>query len=209
MKNHDVNQSKTKKAKKIPRCGHASANYLAEPIKINEDGVSRETTMEELVKRREAGERFLKVEGRPIYARIEADKYEQIMRPLWKENKQAKRRLACIYENKPYCKGKDCDSCEHPVYAEESIDRLDGLGGIGLPSTADAAEVSEHKEKYTALYNAVGELDPTDWKILLMKAEDKSEREIAEALGYRSKTSIVKRLEHMIPQLREKLKNYF
>ena len=111
------------------------------PIVINEDGINRDTAVDELVRRKEAGEKFLKVKGQSVYAPIDAQKYTAIMRPIWREDKREKRNFHCIF--------------------------------------------------------------------LLLTAAGRSERAIAESLGFRSKESVRKRKAKFLPKLQKRLKNFF
>ena len=179
------------------------------PIVINEDGINRDTAVDELVRRKEAGEKFLKVKGQSVYAPIDAQKYTAIMRPIWREDKRERRNFHCIYKNKACCKGRDCDSCTNPVYLLKSLERALETNDPELPVIEDVADSHIRTERDIELYKAIGELDPKDLKILLLTAAGRSERAIAESLGFRSKESVRKRKAKFLPKLQKRLKNFF
>lgn len=182
-------------------------NNASKVIQIHENGTSRATTMDELIRRRAAGEKFLKVKGKPIYALTEPDKHTEIMRPIWREDKREKRSQECIHKGKPYCEGRNCDGCTSIEYATDSIERLHECGG--LVPTVEAAETTYCRNLlYRELAEAMHELDETDAKILQMTADRVPEREIAAALGFKSKNSIVKRRDKMLPQLQKRLESF-
>lgn len=176
-------------------------------IQINENGTSRVTTMDELIRRRAAGEKFLKMTGKAVYVLTDADKYTAIMRPIWREDKREKRSLECIHHGKSCCAGRNCDGCTSLEYATESLDRLAECGG-SLPATEDAASKVCRDVLYRELAEAMRELDETDAKILRMTADGISERDIAATLGFKSKTSVVKRREKLLPRLQKRLQDF-
>lgn len=182
--------------------------FVPVAIKINEDGDSRITTIEELVQRRAKGEKFLKVKGKPIYSPTDTASYSAIMRPIWREDKREKRSLVCIYKGKPCCKDCDCDSCTHPVYMTKSLEQSIEVNDPEIPVIEDVAATVNRKQLVNEMYQAITELDPKDIKILLLKASEMSERVIAEKVGFSSKTSVVKRLNKIIPRLQSRLKNF-
>ena len=184
--------------------------YVSQTIKIHENGESRITTFDELALRRDNGECFLKVAGKPIYAPVDADKYQKIMRPIWREEQRVKREWDCLYkDNRKSCPIQDCDKCPHKIYTKESVDFVMENGGQELPTRDDVADEFVREQGYEEMYRAVRNLDPIDLKILLLKAEGKSEREIARMLGFKSKSSVQKRLAKALPPLREHLENFF
>ncbi|MBO6293410.1 MAG: sigma-70 family RNA polymerase sigma factor [Selenomonas sp.] len=187
--------------------------YVPAQIQIHENGEVRDTDVSELVRRRARGEKFLKVKGRPVYALTDADTYSAIMRPIWSEDKKEARRLHCIYEGKACCNGRDCDNCTQPVYRMKSLERAMEINDLELHDAeacdgADAAEIMIGKERNNELYRAIEELDDVDLKILLLTAAGKSERDIAEALGFRSKESIRKRKKKFLPRLQKQLEKF-
>lgn len=183
--------------------------YVPKPIKIHENGESRNTTVEELVLRRKHGECFLKVAGKPIYAPVEAEKYTQLMCPIWREDRREKREWDCLYKgNRTSCPCQECDGCPHKVYAKESVNFLIDKKSEDLPSCDDVADTFDRKKAYEEMYKAVRNLDPVDLQILLMKADGKTEREIAKKLKFKSKTSVQKRMAKALPPLREHLEKF-
>ena len=183
--------------------------YVPKPIKIHEDGKSRRTTLEELINRRENGECFLKVAGKPIYAPVEAEKYTRLMRPIWREDRREKREWDCLYKDKTKsCPYQACDDCPHKVYAKESVNFLMDRKIEELPTQDDVADTFTRQRAYEEMYKAVRNLDPVDLKILLMKADGKTEREIARKLKFKSKTSVQKRMAKALPPLREHLEKF-
>lgn len=183
--------------------------YIAKSIRIYENGESRSTTLEELITRRENGERFLKVAGKPIYVPVDAEKYTKIMRPIWREDRRAKRELECLYKNnRKLCQYQRCEKCLHQTYLKESFNFLDDKDCKEWLSDDDVADTLARQKAYEEMYKAVGKLAPTDLKILLMKANGMSERDIAKELGFKSKTSVHKRMDKVLPPLRKHLESF-
>ena len=182
--------------------------YVPVPIQIRENGRIRGTGMDELVRRKAAGEKFLKASGRAIYAPVDVDQYSAVMRPIWREDKREKREQHCIYEGKPCCANRSCDGCSHPVYRTISLERAVELNDPALPVHEDAGKTVSCRERNRKLYEALGELDPIDHEILVRRAAGESERTIAAAVGFKSKESIRKRMNKFMPGLQAQLKDF-
>lgn len=183
--------------------------YVPKAIMIHENGESRSTNFGELITRRENGERFLKVAGKSIYVTVDAEKYTKIMRPIWREDRRAKRELECLYKNnRKSCPSQNCEKCLHQTYLKESFSLLADKNSKELLSSDDVADTLIRQTAYEEMYKAVGKLAPTDLKILLMKANGMSERDIAKELGFKSKTSVHKRMDKVLPPLRKHLESF-
>ena len=182
--------------------------YVPVPIQIHENGRIRDTGMDELVQRKAAGEKFLKVLGQTIYALVNAEQYSAIMRPIWREDKREKRGQYCIYEGKPCCANRSCDGCSHPVYRTISLERAVEVNDPEIPVHEDVADTAAREERSRRLYEALGELDPIDYEILVRRAAGESERAIAAAVGFKSKESIRKRMNKFMPGLQAQLKDF-
>ena len=183
--------------------------YVSVPIQIHENGRIRDTGRDELIRRKTVGEKFLKATGQAIYAPVDADQYAAIMRPIWREDKQEKRSLHCIYEGKPCCAERDCESCTQPVYRTESLERAVEVNDPRLPVHEDPADAAVREERKRKLREVIDALDPIDHEILILKASGQSEREIAAAVGFKSKESVRKRMKKFMPMLREQLKDFY
>ena len=181
--------------------------YVPVPIQIHENGRIRDTGMDELVQRKAAGEKFLKVSGQTIYALVNAEQYSAIMRPIWREDKREKRGQHCIYEGKPCCANRSCDGCSHPVYRTISLERAVEVNDPALPVHEDVADTAAREERNRRLYEAIAKLDPIDHEILIRRAAGQSEREIAAAVGFKSKESVRKRMKKFMPGLQEQLED--
>lgn len=182
--------------------------YVPVPIQIHENGRIRDTGMDELVRRKAAGEKFLKASGRAIYAPVDAEQYSAVMRPIWREDKREKREQHCIYEGKPCCANRSCDGCSHPVYRTISLERAVEVNDPEIPVHEDVADTAAREERSRRLYEALGELDPIDHEILVRRAAGESERTIAAAIGFKSKESIRKRMNKFMPKLQAQLKDF-
>ena len=182
--------------------------YVPVPIQIHENGRIRDTGMDELVQRKAAGEKFLKVSGQTIYALVNAEQYSAVMRPIWREDKREKRGQHCIYEGKPCCANRSCDGCSHPVYRTISLERAVEVNDPEIPVHEDVAETVSCRERNRRLYEVLSELDPIDYEILVRKAAGESERTIAAAVGFKSKESIRKRMNKFMPRLQAQLKDF-
>ena len=181
--------------------------HVPVPIQIHENGRFRDTGMDELVRRKATGEKFLKASERAIYAPVDAEQYSAVMRPIWREDKREKRGQHCIYEGKPCCANRSCDGCSHPVYRTISLERAVELNDPALPVHEDVTETVSCRERNHKLYEALGELDPIDHEILIRRAAGESERAIAAAVGFKSKESIRKRMKKFMPGLQERLED--
>ena len=182
--------------------------YVPVPIQIHENGVTRDTGMDELVRRKAAGEKFLKASGQAIYAPVDTEQYSVVMRPIWREDKREKREQHCIYEGKPCCANRSCDGCSHPVYRTISLERAVEVNDPEIPVHEDVADTASREERSRRLYEALGELDPIDYEILVRRAAGESERAIAAAVGFKSKESIRKRMNKFMPGLQAQLKDF-
>ena len=171
--------------------------YVPVPIQIHENGGTRDTGRDELVRRKATGEKFLKASGQAIYAPVDTEQYSVVMRPIWREDKREKREQHCIYEGKPCCANRSCDGCSHPVYRTISLERAVELNDPALPVHEDVTETVSCRERNRKLYEALGELDPIE-----------SERAIATAVGFKSKESIRKRMNKFMPGLQAQLKDF-
>ena len=182
--------------------------YVPVPIQIHENGGTRDTGMDELVRRKATGEKFLKASGQAIYAPVNTEQYSAVMRPIWREDKREKREQHCMYEGKPCCANRSCDGCSHPVYRTISLERAVELNDPALPVHEDVTETVSCRERNRKLYEALGELDPIDHEILVRRAAGESERAIATAVGFKSKESIRKRMNKFMPGLQAQLKDF-
>ena len=181
--------------------------YVPVPIQIHENGGTRDTGMDELVRRKATGEKFLKASGQAIYAPVDAEQYSAVMRPIWREDKREKRSLHCIYEGKPCCAERDCERCTQPVYRTISLERAVEVNDPALPVHEDVADTAAREERNRSLYEALSKLDPIDHEILIRRAAGESERAIAAAVGFKSKESIRKRMNKFMPRLQEQLED--
>ena len=129
--------------------------YVPVPIQIHENGGTRDTGMDELVRRKATGEKFLKASGQAIYALVDTEQYSAVMRPIWREDKREKREQHCIYEGKPCCANRSCDGCSHPVYRTISLERAVELNDPALPVHEDAGETVSCRERNRKLYDAI------------------------------------------------------
>ena len=182
--------------------------HVPVPIQIHENGRFRDTGMDGLVRRKATGEKFLKASERAIYAPVAAEQYSAVMRPIWREDKREKREQHCIYEGKPCCAHRSCDGCSHPVYRTISLERAVELNDTALPVHEDVADTAAREERNRRLYEALAKLDPIDHEILIRRAAGQSEREIAAAVGFKSKESIRKRMNKFMPGLQAQLKDF-
>ena len=164
--------------------------YVPVPIQIHENGGTRDTGMDELVRRKATGEKFLKASGQAIYAPVNTEQYSALMRPIWREDKREKREQHCMYEGKLCCANRSCDGCSHPVYRTISLECAVEVNDPEIPVHEDVAETVSCRERNRRLYEALGELDPIDHEILIRRAAGESERAIAAAVGFKSKESI-------------------
>ena len=182
--------------------------YVPVPTQIHENGGTRDTGMDELVRRKATGEKFLKASGQAIYAPVNTEQYSAVMRPIWREDKREKREQHCMYEGKPCCANRSCDGCSHPVYRTISLERAVEVNDPALPVHEDVADTAAREERNRRLYEAIAKLDPIDHEILIRRAAGQSERAIAAAVGFKSKESVRKRMNKFMPGLQAQLKDF-
>ena len=113
-----------------------------------------------------------------------------------------------MYEGKPCCANRSCDGCSHPVYRTISLERAVEVNDPVLPVHEDVAATAAREERNRSLYEALAKLDPIDHEILIRRAAGQSEREIAAAVGFKSKESIRKRMNKFMPGLQAQLKDF-
>ena len=82
------------------------------------------------------------------------------------------------------------------------------LNDPALPVHEDVTETASREERSRRLYDALAKLDPIDHEILIRRAAGQSERAIADAVGFKSKESVRKRMKKFMPGLREQLKDF-
>ena len=140
--------------------------YVPVPIQIHENGGTRDTGMDELVRRKATGEKFLKASGQAIYAPVDTEQYSVVMRPIWREDKREKREQHCIYEGKPCCANRSCDGCSHPVYRTISLERAVEVNDPALPVHEDVADTAAREERNRSLYRLSPNSIPSTMKFL-------------------------------------------
>lgn len=177
---------------------------MKKDVKIYDNGVIREISVEEFNTQKKNGEKFVKPEGTDFYVPVSNEIYSEIMRPIWRENQRVKRSLECIHKNK--CISGNCDSCTKHEYFSDSLEFVMENGGIDLPNSESAEEIFCRKLFFRELNEALSGFDEVDKKIFEMILDDKSERAMAEQLGFKSKNSVKKRREKLLKKFE---KNFF
>ena len=82
------------------------------------------------------------------------------------------------------------------------------VNDTALPVHEDVADTAAREERNRRLYEAIAKLDPIDHEILIRRAAGQSEREIAAAVGFKSKESVRKRMKKFMPGLQAQLKDF-
>lgn len=139
---------------------------------------------------------------------------------LKSEERARERRLRCIWKGTKNC-DQNCDQCsrQHTSRTVE-LDKNwnndpngDMESRFDIPDeAADIAAFFEDKQRLAALTSALGDLTEEDREIIKASYDrEKTVREIAAELGFRSHTSVVKRLAKATATLRssEQLKAFF
>lgn len=135
--------------------------------------------------------------------------YKEYMRPEWRERAHHRRLCKCIYKDKKTCKKQNCKGCTTPVYRMDSLEHAEEARGFQPQSSKEEVEKAvARNELKRRLRDIIAELDLEDQQIWEGLLEEKTERELAEELGFSSKTSIHKRKEKLFSTLREKLADF-
>lgn len=174
---------------------------MKKDVKIYDNGVIREISVEEFNAQKKNGEKFVKLEGTDFYVPVSNEIYSEIMRPIWREDQRARRSLECIHKNK--CTFGNCDTCTEYEYISDSLEFVIENGGIGLPNSESAEKIFFKDLLNRELNEAMNQLDDTDYKILELIMEGKSERKIAEQVNFKSKNSVRKRKEKLSGKLKK------
>lgn len=122
---------------------------------------------------------------RAVLIPVTENQYYDLMRPLWCEDKRSQRDV------KPL-----------------SLDELMEKTGFEQTYCDDIEAKVEKQELINALHAAFDDLEKIDHLIMVLYGEGKSQREIASELGFKCHKSVGKRLNKIIPLLREKLKDF-
>lgn len=180
-------------------------------ITISEDGILRDMGMDELVNCKRAGQKFVSIKEnhRTVMVPVTDEVYKEYMRPEWREDKREERLCECIYKKKKACTRQNCESCTTPIYRTESLEHATEVHGFQPGSSKEEVEKAvARNELKRLLRDIIAELDLEDQQIWDGLLDEKSERELAEELGYSSKTSIHKRKEKLFSVLRKKLSDF-
>lgn len=177
---------------------------MKKDVKIYDNGVIYEISAEEFNMQKKNGEKFVKLEGTNFYVPVNNKIYQEYMRPIWRDSKREERSLECIH--KKYCAFGNCDSCTKHEYFFDSLEFVMENGGIGLPNSESAEETFCRKMFFRELNETLNDFDEVDMKIFEMILDGKSERAMAEQLGFKSKNSVRKRKEKLLKKIE---KNFF
>lgn len=139
---------------------------------------------------------------------VSKEVYYVYMRSIWAEEKRQQRAKRCRGAKGVRCQ-KDCAGCKYQNEGgvlslewgqEKNID-------IVLDESSNPEKYVIRQELYQALYAAIDTLDFRDQEIIMLFAEGKTEREIAEQVNL-SQSRVNRRKEKIVNELRELLKNY-
>ena len=147
---------------------------------------------------------------------VSKEVYYEYYRPIWAHRKREQKLGNCTVEhNKDWLCDGDCAGCEFHAYGKvSSIDDIICNSASGSISYADTlANESEepmldkmcHEELLGCVYDLLAELKGLDQQIAIGIMQGKSEREIAEACGFKSNSSVNWRKKQLLESLRESL----
>lgn len=170
---------------------------------------------------------FIMLEGKrtPVYfVEIEDEQlYRELMRPIWKEEKELQRSKKCAVSNENgklvRCDG-NCSACPHAKSGTPiSLDAMEETGGFrstqdgvhrqqdSATYTASAAEIVENAILLEALWEHIRTLSAENQTIITMFSEGATETEIAQAVGMKQTTvsyrkrQILKNLKKILQDL--------
>lgn len=146
---------------------------------------------------------------------VEDEIYYEYYRPIWAHRKrmQSHGRCACP-KGKLWVCDADCGRCSFSVGGDaRSLDFEydDGEGGAYTladtlaDESPDVQSIIENRELLDALFRKLDDLDPEGKRICELLLEDKSEREIAMEMGFKSQSSVNHRKRRAFAKLRESL----
>lgn len=154
-----------------------------------------------------------------VFVPVSDEVYREYYRPIWAHMKRMRYHgrcycpKGCIWE----CDG-DCATCRYARKGDiDSLDEPRGNADGDAYSLADTIkDDSVDIESMTmdaalldALFAKVRELEPDLQDIFALLLEEKSEREIAQALGYKSQTSVNRRRQKLKSILGDALSDFF
>lgn len=152
------------------------------------------------------------------WVEVEDEVYYEYYRPIWAHRKkmQSHGRCACP-KGKLWICDADCGSCSFSLGGDtRSLDfeYEDGEGSTYTLAEAlvdespDVQAILEDRELLDALFRKLDDLDPEGRRICELLLEDKSEREIASEMGFKSQSSVNHRKRRAFDKLRESLSDF-
>lgn len=142
--------------------------------------------------------------------------YREYYRPIWKFRKEEQKRGNCIVErSKDWLCDGDCLGCEFHISGRAlSLDDILRSGTSDIVTYADTiVDDSElpvldkmcHEELLDCVYDLLADLDELDQQIAMGIMQNKSERDIAEACGFKNNSSVNYRKKQLMERLRKSL----
>ena len=142
---------------------------------------------------------------------ISEEIYRTIMRPGWKEKRQAERESRCMETTKTgrirRCR-KDCSKCDK--FRSGTPFSLEQMQEAGMDATdydADVEEAIMYSELLKALMDILDNLDPDKRAICQAIMDDKDDRAAAADLGYVQSTYNYKKRK-LLADLKNRLSKY-
>lgn len=160
------------------------------------------------IKRTPTTQRYVEIDRRQIPVTEEV--YRAYKCPLWTEHKRKEREKRCAISNDrggiKRCTNS-CSKCEKQrTGGVLSLDKFKD-DGFEVSDAVDLTGLVADKLLLHELYAALAELDPNNRRILELFSLEKSEREIAAAVGL-SQKAVNKRKTKLFAQLRDHLKEF-
>ena len=152
------------------------------------------------------------------WVEVDDEIYHEYYRPIWAHRKkmQSHGRCACP-KGKSWVCDADCGRCSFSAGGDmRSLDFecTDGEGGAYTlaetlaDESPDAQAIIEDRELLDALFRKLDDLDPEGRRICELLLEDKSEREIAQEMGFASQSSVSHRKKNAFEKLRDSLSDF-
>jgi DNA-directed RNA polymerase specialized sigma24 family protein len=118
------------------------------------------------------------------------------------EARHRERKIRCVWKGTKNC-DQNCAQCNHQ-HTSRTVELDHPKSNFDIADeAANIAACFEDEQRLVALISALGDLAEEDRELLLASyAREKTVRKIAEELGFRSHTSVVKRLAKAMATLR-------
>lgn len=151
-------------------------------------------------------EYFIYIDGEKV--KVSKEIYLEYMRPIWRDERQARRKWRCRDAHGVRCK-KDCIECEIALLGEGatgndlSLERLVENEDPDLIHNDDMAETTQIKEQLDVIMSEIRKLNEENQKMMELLMNGHTHEEIAAIQGVTRSD-----ISHRIAIIRKKLKKF-